>query len=117
MSKQAHGFRIKDQMVLWRCSCDTYHSGTPIREEDWPGAGEHQPMINLETWLPIGSKATVTTRSAWAYGMTFRVLAHYADQWDVRLDCDGDGIGRRCSIVGCVPARLAARMGVREAKP
>jgi len=104
-----HGFRIKDGMVLWRCSCGQYHSGTPLGNADDDG---HRPQVNLEAWLPIGSEAVVTTRSAWAYGQTFRVLAHHVEQWDVKLDCDRDGIGRRCSIVGCVPTRMAQRMRV-----
>ena len=98
-SEMAHGFRVKQGSVMWRCSCGFYHTGNPH------GSEKHTPIVNLEEWLPIGSLAKVTCRSAWAYGCTFKVLGHVPEHWDVILDCDHDGIGRSCSIMNCLPSR------------
>ena len=94
-----------DRYVQWQCSCGQWHTGSPIKESDWPGvSAKHTPQVVIEKWMPIGSKVVIPGRT-WG-DVEFTVMEHDLANWDVFLqrtkELDGEG-GRRCNISSCVP--------------
>ena len=95
-----------DKYVQWQCSCGQWHTGSPIKESDWPGvSAKHTPQVVIEKWMPIGSKVVIPGRN-WGTSTIFTVVGYDLTNWDVFLqrtkELDGDG-GRRCNMSSCVP--------------
>jgi len=87
--------------IQWLCSCGSWHTGSAYNTPSH--VHKHIPQVNVEKWLPIGSKAYVPRR-----GLAFTVVGYDLDNWDVLLDLKEPGWDSpgRCSLDNCIPERI-----------